>query len=137
MLITTTKTKQNKLNKKWEGLTLNLELTYRHHVFPRQWNTTQADSSIHCHLGLFVPLTNLMVNKRFAVCRQWETETAYHVQMNFTAPGLLPQHTPELHISCVTMYLVFLQGCTLPTYTLVPGPNGKLVNYFIWFHYLS
>ena len=64
MLITTTKTKQNNVNMKWAGLTLNLELTHRHHVFPRQWNTTQADSSIHCHLGLFVPLTNLMAKKK-------------------------------------------------------------------------
>ena len=58
-------------------------------------------------------------------------ETVQRVLKNFTTQ-LLPRHTLELHLSCVKMYLVCFQGCTLPTYTLVPGPNGKLVNYFIY-----
>ena len=57
-------------------------------------------------------------------------ETVQRVLNNFTTQ-VLPPHTPGLHLSCAKMYLVCLQGCTRPTYTLVPGPNGKLVNYFI------
>lgn len=46
---------------------------------------------------------------------------------------ILPQHTPELHLSCPTTYLLFLQGSTLPTYTAVPEPEKNQV-YIIHFH---
>ena len=50
---------------------------------------------------------------------------------------IVPQHTPELHLSCLSTYLVFLPDCTLPTCTPAPEPDEKNINYILISHDLK